>query len=60
MLIFTILTLILALLLIFTVVTIATVGAAGIIICGDVIVCAVFIGLIIRFLWRKKKKNRRR
>lgn len=55
MLIFTILTLILVLLMLFTVVTIATVGAAGIIICGDVIVCMVFIGLIIRFLWKRRR-----
>jgi Zn-dependent protease with chaperone function len=56
MIIISILALILILLGLFSVATIATVGAAGIILCGDVIVCIVFIGMLIRFLWNRKRK----
>lgn len=56
MVILTILTLILVFLALFVVLTISTIGAAGIILCGDVIVCIIFIVLLIRFLWRRRRR----
>lgn len=58
MILFTILLLMLILLTVLTVVVVSTIGAAGIVIFGDVIVCAVFIALIIRYL-AKRRKNKR-
>ena len=48
--------LMLLLLTIFTVCTIGVVGAVGVVIFGDVIVCAIFIVLLIRYLIKKRKK----
>jgi hypothetical protein len=55
MFLFTILALILVFITLFVVLTISAIGATGIILCGDVIVCAIFIILLIRFLWRRRR-----
>ena len=49
--------LMLLLLTIFTVCTIGVVGAVGVVIFGDVIVCAIFIVLLIRYLIKKEKNK---
>lgn len=56
MILITILLLTLMTLLIFTILGISLTGAIGIIIFGDVIVCGVLIGLLIRHLIKKRKR----
>lgn len=58
MVLLTILALMLILLTTLTVFTISVVGSVGIVVFGDVIVCLVFIVLIIRYLIRRKRKNK--
>ena len=55
MILFTILLCVLVILSIFTILTVSTVGAAGIIVFGDVIVCAVLIIWILKRLINKKR-----
>ena len=55
MILFTILTLTLLILLLVVIFSISAIGAGAIIIFGDVIVCCVFIGLIIKMLFFNKK-----
>lgn len=54
MILFTILTIILIIIAVFMVLTVSILGAGGIIIFADVIVCAVIIGLIIKWLIGRK------
>lgn len=56
MILFTILAIILAIITVIAVLTIAIGGAGFIVIFGDLIVCAVIIGLIMKALFRKKHK----
>lgn len=58
MIIFTVLTLILSLLIMITAFAIAIGGASFIIIFGDVIVCIVFIGIILRTISKKRKDKK--
>ena len=58
MVLFTLLALILIVLAVITVFTIVTVGAGAIVIFGDVIVCGVFIGIILRYILKKRKKRK--
>ena len=60
MILLTILAIIVAILLAIAIITISVGGAAFIVVFGDLIVCVVFIALIIRFMIRRKSKNRRR
>ena len=60
MILLTILVLTLLLLGIIVVATVSAIGAAGIILFGDVIVCAVFIVLLIKFLIKRKNRKHRR
>ena len=55
MILFTILLITLAVLAILAVLCVAVLGAAGIVVFGDVIVCAVIIALIIRHFIRKRQ-----
>lgn len=55
MILFTILTLILLILVILTVVITSVVGALGIVLFGDVIVCGLILGWIIKKRFFKKK-----
>lgn len=55
MILFTILLITLVVLAILAVLCVAVLGAAGIVVFGDVIVCAVIIALIIRHFIRKKQ-----
>lgn len=52
----TILLLTLIMLVVFTILIVSATGAVGIILCGDVIVCALVIGFIIKHLFKRKKK----
>lgn len=56
MILFAILLLMLIILVVIAVLGIGVLGSAGIVIFGDVIVCAVFIVLIIKWLIDRKKK----
>lgn len=56
MVLFTILLLMLLIIGVVLVLALSTIGAGAIVIFGDVIVCAVFIVLIIRWLIKRKKK----
>lgn len=56
MILFAILLLILLILAVVMVVTVSAVGATGIVIFGDVIVCAVFIVLILKAIISRKRK----
>lgn len=56
MILFTILLLTLLLLIIFGIFAISVGGAAVIVLFGDVIVCAVFIVMVLKFLLTKRKK----
>ena len=56
MILFTILAIILAIIVVTAILMIAIGGAGFIIIFGDLIVCALFIGLIIRAIFRKRHK----
>lgn len=58
MILLTILLITLILLTVLTVAVVSAVGAAGIVIFGDVIVCAVFIVLIMRFVIKRKKNKK--
>lgn len=60
MILLTILTIMALLLLAIAIVTLSVGGVAFIAVFGDLIVCVVFIALIIRFVIRRKSKNRRR
>lgn len=57
MILFTILLLILLMLTVVTILIVSTIGATGIVIFGDVIVCAVFIALIMKFIVSRKKNR---
>lgn len=56
MILFTILAIILVIITVIAVLTIAIGGAGFIVIFGDLIVCAVIIGLIMKALFRKRHK----
>lgn len=56
MILFTILAIILAIITVIAILTIAIGGAGFIVIFGDLIVCAVIIGLIMKALFRKRHK----
>ena len=56
MILLTILILTLIILTVLAVLLISTVGAAGIVIFGDVIVCAVFIVLLIKWIIKRKRR----
>lgn len=58
MILLTILLITLILLTVLTVAVVSAVGAAGIVIFGDVIVCAVFIVLIMKFVIKRKKNKK--
>lgn len=47
----------LALLVVFTVAIVGTIGAAGIVVFGDVIVCIVFIVLLLKWIFKRKKNK---
>ena len=57
MILFTILATMCIIAMVIGVIILATGGAAFIIVFGDVIVCLIFIGLIIKCLFRRKKKK---
>lgn len=57
MILFTILAIMCIIAMIIGVIILATGGAAFIIVFGDVIVCLIFIGLIIKWLFKSKKKK---
>ena len=57
MILFTILAVMCIIAMVIGVIILATGGAAFIIVFGDVIVCLIFIGLIIKCLFRRKKKK---
>lgn len=57
MILFTILAIIFVILAALLILTVSTVGAAGIAIFGDVIVCMVIIGFIMRAIIRKKRNK---
>lgn len=57
MILFTILAIMCIIAMVIGVIVLATGGAAFIIVFGDVIVCLIFIGLIIKRLFSRKKKK---
>lgn len=57
MILFTILAIMCIIAMVIGVIVLATGGAAFIIVFGDVIVCLIFIGLIIKCLFSRKKKK---
>lgn len=57
MILFTILAIMCIIAMVIGVIVLATGGAAFIIVFGDVIVCLIFIGLIIKCLFGRKKKK---
>lgn len=57
MILFTILAVMFIIAMVVGVIMLATGGAAFIIVFGDIIVCLIFIGLIIKYLFGRKKKK---
>lgn len=57
MILFTILAIMCIIAMVIGVIVLATGGAAFIIVFGDVIVCLIFIGLIIKGLFKRKRKK---
>lgn len=57
MILFTILAIMFTIAMVIGVIMLATGGAAFIIVFGDIIVCLIFIGLIIKCLFGRKKKK---
>lgn len=57
MILFTILAIACIIVMVIGVIILATGGAAFIVVFGDVIVCLIFIGLIIKSLFTRKKKK---
>ena len=58
MILLTILLITLALLAVITILAVSAVGAGAIVIFGDVIVCAVFIVLIIKWLFKRRNNKK--
>ena len=59
MILFSILAIVLLLLVVISVLLLSVGGTAFIVVFGDLIVCALFIGLLIKFLFKRKKGRKK-